>query len=101
MHRSHLTQELQNYFDVKDPRVREGPYTIDAQLLNLAAVELEDLDLRMQRESGRALRAVALNIDNRGVYFGVSVPAEVDLSAPTIVGKILSVPTALVPFDDR
>jgi hypothetical protein len=72
MHRSHLTQELQNYFDVKDPRVREVPYTIDAQLLNLAAVELEDLDLRLQRESGRALRTVALNIDNRGVYFGVS-----------------------------
>jgi len=54
-YRSHRTQVLLNYFDITDRRVREEPYTIDAQLLNTAAIALDDSQQRIARRSLRAL----------------------------------------------
>jgi hypothetical protein len=93
--RSHLTQDLQNYFDPKDKRVREIPYTIDAQILNMAAVELEDLQFRINREHGRSFQTVPVNIDNTGVYYRGRIPASFDLSSPiinSVMGFINTVP---------
>ena len=75
-HRSYLTQVLLNYFDEKDVRVREGPATLDAQLLNGFAGSMEDLLSTLQREfDGRKLSTVPLNIDHEGIYYRVQIPA--------------------------
>ena len=80
MHRSHLTQLLLNHFDEQDRRVRESPYTLDAQLLNAFAQSIEFNDMRITRETnGRYLRYVPLEIDSRGVYYRFPVPASVNL----------------------
>ena len=80
MFRSHLTQTFLNYFDETDSRVRELPYTLDAQLLNSMATGLEDNALRLDRElRGRFLARVPLNLDNRGVYYSLRIPAGVTL----------------------
>lgn len=73
--RSHLTQRLQNYFDVEDVRVRELPYSLDAQILNAAAQSMEVHQLRYQREvDGRLLSSCPLGIDNQGIYYRVQLP---------------------------
>jgi hypothetical protein len=75
LRRSHRLQEMLNYFDDKDIRVRELPNTLDAQLLNTAAVQLDELDLRLNRETdSRGLAATPVQADNRGVYYSVRVP---------------------------
>lgn len=76
MHRSHLTQELLNYFDSADPYIRQGQSTLDAQLLNTVACEMESLERRIRL--GRDAKYVStcpLNIDNRGVWHRVIVPS--------------------------
>jgi hypothetical protein len=103
---SHRTQALLNYFDENDTRVREIPYTIDAQLLNTVALSLDDLELRVKREiSSRALRTTPVHIDNRGVYFGAKVPNTFVLPAegspdPLIEGNTGSGWVALTEYDD-
>src|ERR1035441_10631606 len=81
MIRSHLTQGLLNYFDETDARVRETANTLDAQLLNTAAVSLEAHQLRVQREvDGRFLATCPLNLDNLGIYYRVQIPVNFLLS---------------------
>jgi hypothetical protein len=74
-HRSHLTQELLNYFDETDVRTREIPWTIEAQLLNAAACAIEESDLRISREiRSTQLGRAPLNLDNRGVWRRIQIP---------------------------
>jgi hypothetical protein len=107
MHNSHTTQELLNYFDENDTRVREVPYTIDHQLLNVAAEQLDDLEQRSEREVGsRLIGRTPANIDNRGLYYEVRVPAGFDLpqegeTLPTIEGLRAGTWTTLHLYDDR
>lgn len=73
--RSHLTQVMLNYFDWNDTRVRRGRYTIDAQLLNLAAQQLELSGLRLAREIGATtIHSCPANIDNSGCYWQQRLP---------------------------
>ena len=96
---------MQNYFDPNDRRSRENPFCLEAQLLNLAAVPLEDLDLRITREINQTLQTVPLNIDNQGVYFGSRIPQDLltDLNQTvlnSVTGHTGDVARTLVPFDD-
>lgn len=106
MFRSHLLQIMQNYFDSTDVRSRENPVSLEAQLLNLAAAPLEDLSLRINRESALALQTTPLNIDNGGVYYAGRVP-QAALTGPfqttlnSVVGKLGSSTTTLSLYDDR
>lgn len=102
--RSHLTQEMLNYFDQGDVRVREQKYTIDAQLLNVFAQQLELSDTRFNRELGSTrLVHCPVNIDNKGVYFqqplGSSFDYTVDhqVQAQLAAGGVL---TPLTAYDD-
>ena len=73
--RSYLTQDLQNYFDDSDARIRGFRSTLDAQLLNAAAVPMETHGLRMRREiAGRYPATCPLNLDSRGVYTRAQLP---------------------------
>jgi hypothetical protein len=107
MKRSHTTQELLNYFDENDTRVREMPYTIDAQLLNVAAEQLDDESLRARRElNSRKLPLAPAAIDNRGLYFEARLPIDYILPRegeplPTVEGLRNGVWTALSLYDDR
>src|ERR1039457_666235 len=72
---SYLTQVLLNYYDETDIRVRTYPFTIDAQIFNLAANALEDLSLRYGREvNARFLETTPIQLDNQGVYYGARLP---------------------------
>lgn len=103
---SHRTQELLNYFDEKDTRVREIPYTIDAQLLNTVALQIDDHERRVQREiASRALRTTPVHIDNSGIYYGAKVPnsfvlPEIGAGDPLIEGNTGSAWVTLSPYDD-
>ncbi len=103
--RSYLTQVMQNYLDATDIRSRENPTSLDAQLLNMAGVELEDLTLRMNREAISTLLDVPVNIDNNGVYYGSSVPTAL-LTGPdqtsfnSVIGSKESVLTTLTLYND-
>jgi hypothetical protein len=107
MKRSPTTQELLNYFDEKDTRVREVPYTIDAQLLNVVAEQLDDVKLRESRESrSRSFPTAPANIDNRGVYHEVIVPSgfvlpEENETLPVVEGLRSAVWVTLAKYDDR
>jgi hypothetical protein len=71
---------LLNYFDDTDVRVREMPWTIDAQLLNAMAQSMEMSSMRTNREiKGRFLTQCPLLLDNRGVYYAVRIPSSVVL----------------------
>jgi hypothetical protein len=99
---SHLTQTMQNYFDPKDVRPREGKYVLDAQLLNVAAQALELSDARFDRELKSTLLVdCPANIDNRGVYFQQGLQPGFDFTATHIVqtsnGSSL---TTLAPYND-
>jgi hypothetical protein len=106
MKRSHTTQVLQNYFDPTDRRSRESSTSLEAQLLNLAANPLEDLDLRITRENAQSLQTVPVNIDNGGVYYSGRVP-QAFLTGPdqttftSVVGQSGATQRTLVPYDDR
>lgn len=103
--RSHLTQVMQNYFDATDVRSRENPTSLEAQILNMAALSLEDLTSRITRESNQTLQTVPVNIDNGGVYYTSRVP-EAFLTGPdqkslnSVIGKLGSVETTLTIYDD-
>lgn len=103
---SWLTQKLQNYYDFKDPRIRASLYCIDAQLLNMFATELEDLQLRVLREiNARSLENCPLNLDNNGLYYSVPIPASFQLDpAATSLNQVEGVragtPTLLSLADD-
>jgi hypothetical protein len=78
--RSYLTQIFLNYFDDSDTRVREMPWTIDAQLLNSMAQSMEMSSMRINREiKGRYLTQCPLLLDNKGVYYSVKIPSSVVL----------------------
>ena len=110
MIRSHLNQGLLNYFDETDTRVRETANTLDAQLLNAAAVSLEAHQLRVRREiDGRFLATCPLNLDNLGVYYRVQIPVSFHLAndaagnllpPASVIGKINSEAVPLFPFED-
>ena len=110
-YRSHRTQVLLNYFDITDRRVREEPYTIDAQLLNTAAIALDDSQQRIAREiASRTLATCPTGIDNRGVYYMVKLPSDFPLAPGQtllnqVIGTITSGSTsqniAIQPYDDR
>jgi hypothetical protein len=111
MHRAHKTQDLLNYFDEKDVRVREIPYTLDAQLLNAAAIQLEDVELRLKREiDARVLATTPVHLDNRGVYRAVRLDNELPLAEDQTAlssvrghrpGDPAETWVPLTPFDDR
>lgn len=103
--KSHTLQIMQNYFDLTDVRSRANCTSLENQLLNLAAVELEDLDLRITRENSLLLQTVPANIDNEGVYFGGLVPPKY-LTGPdqktfnSVVGAIGTEHITLTPYND-
>lgn len=74
MNKSYYQQVMMNYWDHTDVRSRDNSTSIENQLLNMAAVELEDLNLRSFRESAQTLQTVPTNIDNEGIYFGAQLP---------------------------
>jgi hypothetical protein len=98
-YRSHITQELLNYFDSKDMRIRNHPMTLDAQLLTIPAVGIDDLSLRLTREQQRNMEAPC-NIDNGGVYYGFTNNS-IDLtSISTVTGIVNSNQITFTPYDD-
>jgi hypothetical protein len=103
---SHTTQELLNYFDHGERRLREIPYTIDAQLLNMAALGLDDVSLRIARENAaQSLAACPTELDNRGIYYATpldpsyNVPAGAT-SLPLVQGMGPNGWVTLNPYDD-
>lgn len=96
---------MQNYFDHTDVRARKNSTSLEAQLLNLAAFELENLDLRITRENNLLLQTVPVNIDNGGIYYKGTVPSEF-LTGPTqttfnsVQGQLGSSQITLTPYDD-
>jgi hypothetical protein len=101
---SHVTQVLQNYFDYKDSRIRRGKYTLDAQLLNLAAQQMQLSSLRLEREiDATTLHSCPANIDNGGCYWKQALPSSFNFSLPThtVVGTRSSVPLLLTPYLDE
>lgn len=108
---STLTQQLLNYFPDTDIRVRENPITISAQLLNSVAFQMEEQNMRINREI-RALNLsdVPMNIDNEGVYYAALVPLAFNLPSnaqgvllppATIKGQIQGgALVTLVAYDD-
>ena len=110
-YRSHRTQVLLNYFDPTDRRVREEPYTIDAQLLNTAAMVLDDSQQRINREiAACTLATCPTGIDNRGIYYMVALPNDFSLTQgqtllKQVIGTIASASTSksitVQPYDDR
>jgi hypothetical protein len=102
--RSHLTQVMQNYFDYKDVRVRKSRYAIDAQLLNVAAQQIEMSGLRLGREvNATTLHSCPANIDRGGCYWQQRLPSTVDLTASThtVVATVNTSSVTLVPYDDQ
>lgn len=104
---SHRTQVLLNYFDSADQRIREQPYTIDAQLLNTAAIALDDNEQRVGREVAASLLATCpTGLDNQGVYYAVKLDPDFLLSSgqttlTQILGTRGSQQVTLSPYDDR
>lgn len=98
-YKSHLLQELLNYFDRNDIRVRENPFTIDAQLLNLLAVGVEQIQLKLARESKINLESPC-NIDNGGVYYGFTSAQPFLTEVSTVTGIINGTQTVFTEFDD-
>lgn len=85
--KSHLLQLMMNYWDSTDVRSRENPTALESQLLNMAAVEVEDLQLRITRETAQSLQTVPTNIDSSGVYYSSTVPSSV---VPTLGATIFN-----------
>lgn len=105
MNKSFYQQVMMNYFDYTDVRSRQNSTSLENQLLNMAAVELESLNLRSFRESAQTLETVPTNIDNGGIYFGAQLPQSLlpQNTPPTfssVVGFNGSSMTTLVPYDD-
>lgn len=105
MHRSHLTQIMQNYFDHTDVRSRANSYAIENQLLNMTAVELESLITRIDRESRLSFQNVPINLDNGGIYYAGRVPdtfvvSDVQMSLNSVTGITGNAETLLHPYDD-
>lgn len=104
--RSHVTQVMQNYLDSSDVRTRANPTALEAQLLNMAGIELESLIARINRETNQTLQTVPANIDNSGVYYATPVPNTIPLVADqttfdAVVTTSDGVITSLAVFDDN
>src|SRR5271166_14799 len=103
--RSHVTQVLQNYFDITDIRTRYSPVSLEAQMLNMAGVELENLGLRANREINSSLQTVPIALDNLGVYYSSRVP-DAFLTGPdqttfnSVVGLLETTPITVTLYDD-
>lgn len=105
INRSHITQRMQNYFDFTDVRSRENPVALEAQLLNLAGFELEDLTLRINRELSQTLQTVPTNVDNGGVYYSSPVPNALQPTEgitvfTNVIGLIDNTEIPLTPYID-
>jgi hypothetical protein len=110
MKRSYLAQQFQNYFDIKDIRVRKQQNTLDALVLNAVAGPLEEHQLRLAREiEGRSLFRCPMNLDNLGVYYRVQIPPSFALNTDasgallppaSVIGISNGVASALLPFTD-
>ena len=106
MNRSHLTQTLLNYFDAQDIRIREEAYTIDAQLLNLAAIGLDEKNLHTKRElSSRTLNDCPTQIDNFGLYYRIPLDHDYPLEdgqtkLNTCLGTTSYGTSVVNPYDD-
>ena len=106
-HLSHATQRYKNYFDHKDVRVRQAPYTIDAQLLNMAACGLDQASLRIARElSASTLASCPTELDNRGIYYALPLDSSYQVattatSLPLVQGTTGGVTKTLTPYDDE
>lgn len=103
--RSHITQEMQNYYDYTDVRSRNSPVSLEAQLLNLAGFELEDLIQRVNRELAQTLQTVPTNVDNGGVYYSSSLPNSLLPAAgvttfTSVVGLLNNSPVTVTPYND-
>jgi hypothetical protein len=108
---SHITQKMLNYFPDTDLRIRENPFTIGAQLLNAIACQVEQQQVKINREV-RALNfsSMPMNIDNGGVYYATRVPTSFNLpnastggvQPPNSINGYLSngKQIALIPYDD-
>lgn len=111
---SHITQKLINYFPDTDIRMRENPVTLGAQLLNSVAYQMEQQQVKINREL-RAfnLSDMPMNIDNGGVYYATRVPlsfplendSQGNLLPPAVIqGQLLESSTdpliTLVPYND-
>lgn len=108
-HQSIFLQQLLNYFDDQDIRIRENPVSLGAQLLNSAALQIEQLTRTLKLELGALTAAnVPLNVDNAGVYQAVRVPLTfslpndngVLLPPSSIVGTLPNGNVTLVPYFD-
>jgi hypothetical protein len=112
VYRSHKTTEYTNYFDNTDARIRNHPWSLDAQLLNAPASLLEWIERKAGREiDSRYLETCPLNLDNLGVYFRSFIPPSFSLPldetgqpAPPRVVKALPKDATdfltLLPYDD-
>jgi hypothetical protein len=101
---SHLTQVLQNYFDWKDTRTRQGKYTIDSQFLNISAQQIQLSALRLIRELGATtLNSCPSNIDNNGCYLQQQLPGSFNYNLPvhSVVGIRNGSYVILNPYKDE
>lgn len=102
MYRSHRTQELQNYYDQKDTRVRKNPVCLDAQLLNAVAIQLDDSNQRLERERAALfLPTTPIRLDNRGLYYAVRMTNDFLIPDDLTKLQVTADGTILAPFDDR
>lgn len=106
MTRSPRTQEMLNYFDPADSRVRESQATVDAQLLNAAALALDDFELRSRREiASRSPFTSPAHLDNRGLWYQARIPPSYTLppdpGSITVEGLRDGDWIPLPPYDDR
>lgn len=68
--RAFSAQELQNYADLSESRVRSAPFSFTAAVLNSFALALDESRMRVERESGVFSTArCPLRLDNRGVWW--------------------------------
>jgi hypothetical protein len=102
LYKSHLTQELANYYDEKDTRVRKNSVCLDAQLLNAVAMQLDDTNQRVGRERAAFfLRTTPIHIDNRGIYYGIPLPNDFQVPDDLTKLQVVADGVTLTLFDDR
>lgn len=108
---SSILQDLLNYFDENDIRIRENHNSLGAQLLNSVATQLEELQTKLAMEQSVSnMGDIPLNIDNRGVYYSIRIPFAFDLPIndlgvlqppSTVIGQTADGQVVVVkPYDD-
>lgn len=94
-----------NYFPPEDVRARESGVSIDNQILDIQAGQMDDLELRLGREvAARYAYTCPTNIDARGLYQQVKLPAGYSLpplgTDPIVEGLRSGVWSTLQKYDD-